>query len=433
MLNFGTFSKVKKNSLANVLRVILGIPLSLFFTYFVLKKLSLSDYGAWALSISFFSYFSFFDLGLTPAVTRFISYHHARKDQNSVNKIINTALFYYLTAGFFITVILLFLRPLMLKLFFNKTGVEFDQYSFIYTVVIITGFIDFIFTTFTAIVNGFQRMEITSLIDLVKNTFIPVFGLIALLINPNLVYFSISFFISTVLWALITYIFTKSIVRNMQLSAKFINKKTFLELFKFGIKSQFSSWSNYVLFNIDKLIISHFLGIDKVAYMDIALKVISQARQLINSFIAPILPAAAEKTVLFKNKVRDFYNTSIKFVSIASAGVFIALIILSPWLVNLWLGPGFKQSVLAIQILSIGHCINMLTGPASAILFAQNKPGPVMVLAVADSILHTVFSVTGIVFFGFTGLLIASSFSLFLSDSIFVLIAPRFFGKSSTE
>jgi O-antigen/teichoic acid export membrane protein len=207
----------------------------------------------------------------------------------------------------------------------------------------------------------------------------------------------------------------------------YVDKIIFKKMFKFSFQTQFSSLSFYVHFNFDKFLISYYLGLDKVAYLDIALKLINQCRLLTNALISPILPAAAEKIVLFKNKVYDFYRTSFRYVVFFASFIFGGLFLISPIFIRLWLGPGFEMAITTTQILAIGHFMNMLTGPGGSILLAQGKPTLVMLTAIADMLANIVLSIIGIYLFGFYGTVSATSFSLLVSGIVFIIIAPRFF------
>lgn len=424
-----SLSRVKINSLANLARVVLGLPLSFFFTYFILKKISLAEYGSWALSISFFSYFSFFDCGMSTAVTRFVSYYHARQEKTAVNKVINTGLIFYLLVGFIVTASLLFFKTIILSLFFKSAGNNLTILNNIFILVVLMGYVDFVFSTFQGIINGFQRMDISSFVDFTKTFLFTLFGFILLSLQPSVTSLALAFVITTCIWAIISFFSCQAIFKQFVLSANHLDPVLFKKMFKFGFQSQFSSWSSYIHFNFDKLIIGHYLGVEKVAFLDIGLKLINQGRQFVSSFVSPLLPAAAEKTVLYKNKIIDFYQTSLRYIALASFCVFGGLFIASPILIKLWLGPGFTLAAQATQILSLGHFLNLLTGPAGSILLAQNKLKPVMVSSIIAGLVNIVFSSLGIYFFGFLGAVAGTSCSLILVNGFCLYLFPKYFRR----
>jgi len=431
MINWRYFlsSKVKRNSLANLARVILGLPLSVFFTYFVLKKLSLTDYGTWALAFSFFSYFSFADFGVSTAVTRFVSYHQARKEEKMINQIINTSFFFYLLSGLILLLILLVFKNFFLANFFKGATASFSLQSHVFTWIVIMGYLSFCLASFISALNGFQQMVLTNLADLLKTIIMTGFGFWLLNASPGLPSLVSAFVVSILVWAVVILAFTKSAFSNLSISWRHFDLKVLRSMLKFGIQTQFSSLAFFIHFNFDKIITGYFLGVEKVSYLDIALKIINQSRLLVSSLISPLLPAAAEKIVLYKDKISEFYDNSFRYVVLFSGLVFGGLFIFTPFLVRLWLGPGFEPAALATQILALGHFVNLCTGPAVSILMGQNNIRPLILASSAAVVANILFSMVGISLFGLYGAVAGTALALVLVDTIFLIIIPKYFPK----
>lgn len=429
LTKFQALSRVKINSLANLSRVILGLPLSLFLTYFVLKKLSLSDYGAWSLSLAFFSYFSFADCGMTTSVTRFASHYKAQNKTGHVNKVLNTALVFYLLVGFFLLCLLWYFKFPILNLFFKTQSEHFLAIGFVYTLVILMACCDFVFSTFLGVLNGFQRMDITSAVDFLKTLIFTFFAFLLLSFQPRLLSLALAFVFSTLIWSFISFYSCRSIFPQLAFGLNYFDPKLLRKMLKFGIQTHFSSLTMLLHLNLDKFLIGHFLGLEKVAFIDIALKLINQSRLLVSSFISPLLPAAAEKTIILKNKIFVFYQRSFKYVFFVASIVFGTLMAVCPLFIRVWLGPEFGMAALATQILAVGHFVNLLTGPAGSIILAQGNPRAIMCFAIFEGLANLIFSYLGIIYLGFYGVIAGTAASLFLSGTIFVFMAPKYFKK----
>src|SRR5512133_2224983 len=85
--------------LINVLWSWTGVAANLFIGFilspYIIRKLGAERYGIWALIFSILDYFWFFDLGLNTAVCNFAARYLAVKDNEKINELINTALFYF--------------------------------------------------------------------------------------------------------------------------------------------------------------------------------------------------------------------------------------------------------------------------------------------------------------------------------------------------
>src|SRR5262245_46651094 len=60
-------------------------------TPFVIHHLGKTTYGLWILVASLTSYLNLIDLGLRASITRYVSFHRARGEQDKVNSILSTA------------------------------------------------------------------------------------------------------------------------------------------------------------------------------------------------------------------------------------------------------------------------------------------------------------------------------------------------------
>lgn len=420
-------SKVKRNALANFARVILGIPLSFFFTYFVLKKLSLSEYGIWALALTFFSLFGFFDFGLSPAITRFTAFYQASQKEKKVNQIVITTLAFYFGVGLIITISLLLVESLIMTHFFKTAVIAGQTQKLVYRLMIIAGFFTFCFGTFTSLLNGFQRMDLTNFSELLKTILFTFLGLVFLTYQASLFHLTLAYLFTLVIVNFINLFFCQRSFPKLSLNLVFFNKKLLVKMLKFGFQTQFSGFGFFIHWNFDKLIIGYFLGPEKVGFLDIALKLINQARQLASSFVSPLLPAAAEKTAIATKQVVKFYQKSFRYVAFSSAFIFGTLFIFSPLLVKLWLGEGFEMTAKATQILSFGHFFNMLTGPGASVLLAQNKPRILVFSSTFAALANIVFSLIGIYYLGFYGAILGTTASLVLVDSLYIYLFPKYF------
>src|ERR1700686_3227509 len=83
----------------NVLWSWTGVAANLFvgfiITPFIIRRLGVEQYGIWGLIFSVLDYFWFFDLGLNTAVCNFCARFIAVKDNEKINQVISTALFYF--------------------------------------------------------------------------------------------------------------------------------------------------------------------------------------------------------------------------------------------------------------------------------------------------------------------------------------------------
>src|SRR5580658_5750093 len=149
----------------NVLWSWTGVAAS-FFTGFVItpiviRKLGPEHYGIWLQVFSILDYFWFFDLGFNPAIANFCARFLAVKDDEKINQVINTALFYFsmIAVAIWVTAPLLAVRA---PRFFKVAAADRHEFS---TLILITGLsfgLQMTLHLFLSALDGFQRFDLTS-------------------------------------------------------------------------------------------------------------------------------------------------------------------------------------------------------------------------------------------------------------------------------
>ncbi|MFH0924380.1 MAG: oligosaccharide flippase family protein, partial [bacterium] len=156
----------------------------------------------------------------------------------------------------------------------------------------------------------------------------------------------------------------------------YTNFKTFIKLFRFGIKIQISKIAQVISFQaIDKLLIARLLNIELVAFYELGSKIVNVVRNNLLILISPFIPAASEIDVHKDNNLLwKFYLRGSKYLILISCPIVIFIIINAQWIMIMWMGEGYGKSAVIIQILLIGYFANLITGVASASALGMGKP-----------------------------------------------------------
>ncbi len=80
-----------KNSTSNISVNLVKMCVSFLMAPAIIKALGNHDYGLWVLVFSFVGYMSLMDIGMRPAVTRYVARFNAKNDRESLEKLFSTA------------------------------------------------------------------------------------------------------------------------------------------------------------------------------------------------------------------------------------------------------------------------------------------------------------------------------------------------------
>ena len=100
-------SRIAKNSVFNLIRTCLSVPIMLIITPYVLGQLGPEEFGIWALVSVITSYAQLSDFGMTEGLIRFTAEYKAKEDAVAMNSLLNTAMSVYAVIGAVFVVLLI--------------------------------------------------------------------------------------------------------------------------------------------------------------------------------------------------------------------------------------------------------------------------------------------------------------------------------------
>ena len=134
----------------------------------------------------------------------------------------------------------------------------------------------------------------------------------------------------------------------------------------YGFKMQVSSVGGIVSFQLPKLIISRSLGVASVAFYEVSSRLALFMRAFPLVLVSALIPATSELGARKeRDKILQTYQIASRYVAMITAAMAGFLIVDAGSIVAFWLGSGFQNSVVLVQILAIGYGANILGGAAS--------------------------------------------------------------------
>ena len=142
--------------------------------------------------------------------------------------------------------------------------------------------------------------------------------------------------------------------------------KLLREMFAYGVKIQVSRLGGLICFQLDKLVISRVLGIASVSFYEVSSRLTSFMRAVPLVMISALIPATSELGARNdRARILQTYMLASKYVTMITVAMVSFLVLEARSVLMLWLGAGFEQSVILVQILAIGYGVNVLGGAAS--------------------------------------------------------------------
>ena len=420
-------SRIAKNSIFNLARTLLTVPITILITPFIIKHVGKEEFGIWALVGVISSYAQLSDFGITDSLIKFMAEYKTKNDHQQLNRLINTSFVVYVAMSTVCCAALILVLPLIISTVLSIPPELAQKATYVFTVAIALFFINMTMSVFGSLIVGFQRMGCSNLISFISTiimaggTFIILslgYGLEGLIYNNALITVFVIVSNSFVAFRLFP---------QMRLNPlKYFSRETLKLIFGFSWKVQLSSISNLLVYQVDRVLLSHYLGLGAVSNYEVANRIATQARVFIASVFTPMVPAASSLQATDESgKVIGLYNRSMKYMAVAAIPFSALIIALAHPFVRTWLGEGYTTSAYTMQFLMFGYMLNLLPGPGNFILHGINKPHIPMLNSIGAGITNLILCYVLVQRLGYYGIIIGILTTIVISSLMFIFMVHK--------
>lgn len=419
--------KIIKNTIYNSIGRIWRMLVLLLLIPYILHKLGVQAFAVWSLVFVVATYMSLLDFGIRTAFAKYIAEYHAKNDNGSVNAVVNCGLVFYVIMSVVILGLTLIVRHTIISLLKIPPYLHEESMFAIVGMVLISA-ANNTFGIFESILVGLQRMDIQNRI-LILASFLNVVGTFFFLENGyGIKGLVINYAIITVFTILLNLYFSHRLLPFVRIGFSWMNKKTFVKLFSYGIKMQICNLAYIVHTQADKIILSHFLGLNFVAFYELGQRAANGIRMLPLLLLTALVPAISElDAVNDEKKLKDLYTRGSKYISLAVFPLIFLSIAIAPDFIRLWVGDKFSLAILTFQVLVIAYVLNVLTGMGTSVVRGIGRPEYETRYSVLTLVMQLFLSLTLIQIFGFKGVLISSLITAIVAAIYFLLTFHKLF------
>jgi O-antigen/teichoic acid export membrane protein len=416
----GDFSKkLVTNTFFNILGRCWSFFITLLLTPYILSHLNVGGFGVWILFSVFATSLNLLDLGLGSSFVRYVSSYFTHEDYERINHVLFSGLAFYAVFGVLFTILGLAVEQPLFHLF------RISSSSDVYRLVLLSCAVTNIGMMFLSVFKGIQRMDKSNSIEIKMSVVNAVGTVIFLESGFGLLGLAMNSLICSILTVFLAWATLKRVLPQVRLGWYF-DIKLLRDMFNYGAKIQVSRFGGLVCFQIDKLIISRVLGPASVSFYEVSSRVTSFMRAVPLVMISALIPATSELGARNDRQMiqRTYYLAS-KYVAMVTAAMVAYLVLEARSVVQLWIGNGFEQSIVLIQILAIGYGMNILGGSASQTGAGVGRPEFDMKSTVLLAIVNPILSLWFVRHFGAAGAAAGTSIAMVVSAVYLLVIFHR--------
>jgi len=430
-----TSKRLVHNTFFNVAALLSNALVGFFLIRFFLSQLGEAQYGVWLLiGGSIFRYAPLLSVGFNSSINRYIPLFMAQNDDDGVQRVINTSLFFFIAIGIVLVII-------SLVVCFNVDSWFAIAPQFVRTagiLVLVVGFccaIAIPLQPSTAILSGLQRYDIINIVMLALLALRTILMVVLLLQGYGLLTAGLIFGLSEIVVRIIHSIFVKRLLPKVSLSLGKIDLHLFKEMLTYGINTFMYAMGAIIIYHASNLIIGIFLGTAQISQFAIATAGVLLLSQLLQAFTAAIKPAVSElDTRNDEAAVKElaFLTQKYSLLLIIPGGCF--LIAMGREFLHIWVSDQFKdptvidEMAVILTILTVGHCLRLAQHSNFLVLVGRGQHkifGILTALMALFCVLASILSVK-VFHWGLLGIAWSNFLPITLTS---VLILPIYFNR----
>jgi O-antigen/teichoic acid export membrane protein len=411
-----------RGSALNVATLIAGVAVSFFLMPFLIHALGDRWYGLWALVGSITSYYTLLDLGLTSAVTRFLTQAIARKDKTNANAVLVTGLVIF--GGIGVIALLVSSAVALGAGWFLDDPAEIVLFR---SVVLILGAdvaLAFPFAVFNGLLVARYRFDIVSGVQL-----------IALSGRALLIVYFVSRGYSILALAVITFAVDLPsrlalaaaawrLFPSLKLSRAHFRSEQARELFGYGKYTFVAASADRLRFHVDTVIVASFLGVGLVTHYAIAARITQLVMDLMIRAFGVLGPVFMRVDALGDHaQMRHTLLLATRVSTLASVTLAGGISILGEPLIGLWIGEAYEDAYWPLVILVVALTFDLMQNPSVGFLYASARHRFYACLNAGEALANLGLSVMLVQHYGMIGVSLGTAIPLLVTR---LIVQPRY-------
>jgi O-antigen/teichoic acid export membrane protein len=335
----GLALRTLKNSTFGMAGFVWPVLLALFTTPFIVRTMGADLYGVFSIVGVTLGFFGFLDFGIGGAATRQVAAYYEKKEHDNVGRVVSAVLAFYLVIGVLVGGLILALtNALVTQLLGIPTSLQ--QAATIAFYVAAPSFMTALVSgAFLSIPSALQRYDIATTVSIGLTTLNAVITVSLLAMGYRIVAIMVAGLVVSLLVLPIEYVIARRLVPQIRLRPRW-DPAMLKELFSFGGYFLLSSLGVLMLYQADKLLIGHFLGVGAVTYYVVPGSLAQKIQGLVAASAAVIFPLSA---ALFETKKRatleNLYREGTRLVFILVMMMAVPMAVFAYRFLLYWMGP----------------------------------------------------------------------------------------------
>jgi len=410
-------------SLSGTLQLIVSTVLILITIPIFIDKLGLQLYSIFSLLRLFNNVNVFLNLGLNTSLIKFVAGQGKSLQSNYDIAVSFILLFMFLIP---VSALSIYYNNFIFVNLFNLDSIYITSETItLFDSIIISNCMLLLGQIFSAVLDAQQKVYLSNFALILYNLLYWGLILFSLLKFPGLTSISYSILVSTSLWFVIVIILfrktwgTFSIINFHKYCINTARKQL-----SYGFKLYLSGSISFFYEPVTKILISHFIGLNEVAFFDIAVRVKNQIWNLISRLFYPIFPLVSMMSD--KNSIKNLIHTVEQKTSFLIIPVIISFIFIAKSFTTIWIGEDVEIISLTMIFITSGYFCAIIVIPIYQYLMAKGHPGKTVIIQLVNVFVNSILFFTTLHWLGYYAAVVGSVGAIMSSFSLTLFYQKKY-------
>lgn len=332
------------------------------------RHLGQSEYGLWMLAASIVAYFPVFELGYAAAMERFVAHYRTQRDAAAINELASTLVFVFAAFGLTAFTVVA-VGAWHLDTWFNLTPTQARTGGIVLLFVAAQFALGLPFAIFGAVVNGFQRTILNSVVGSGVALAVAVVNLSVVLAGGGLIAL-VGLMTATRMLGYVAYRSNAyRVLPMLQIRPSLFRLARLREVTGFSAYMLVQDVSNRMNYATDPMVIAAFLSTGAVAVWTVAQRLADVVMQLTNQLNEVLFPIVVDcDSGQRDDRLKDVLVQGTRISLATSVPVACMLALLADPVVTAWAGPAFASAAVIVQILALSVLVRVGSATAGIVL-----------------------------------------------------------------
>lgn len=399
-------------------RALLGFA----FTLLISRALSLQQLGFYTLGSTIVLVLLYFCvLGMDTGLWRYVAVYNAKGDAAAVRGTIKGSLYIALPLSLAVATLLVILAGPIATHIFNDADFADPLRAFAVTVPLLVAA-----RLFNSATQGLKHMKYAAIRDILEQVSRFLLTAVLFLVGLRLGGALLANAAAILLVAVLSFFFLERVTPVVMKRAPAVMHLR--ELLAFSLPMGASLILGHLLLWNDTLLLGYFRTSDEVGLYSVAIRLITVAAIMLNSFNTMFAPVISDLHARGMNsELEDLFKRVTRWIVTLSLPIFLPLILFSPQVLVIF-GEQFTVVSLSLAILTVGQLVNVGTGPVGGMICMRGRPRLETINSVFAWALSIGLCILLIPRYGILGAAIANSAANILANLVRAFEVWTFFG-----